>query len=89
MVHSLFSRCDEPLFISNDITKSKNFNDNFIINVIFWTKEENSSTLGKIDEGLFAYFSYHGSIKDYICHINNIHMIVLPYYGCKKEVFMI
>ncbi|WP_407905193.1 helix-turn-helix domain-containing protein [Escherichia coli] len=85
VVKSLFSRSDEPLFISNNISKENKFNDNFIINSIFWTKKEHSSLHGKIDEGLFAHFIYHGSIKDYISHINNIYMNVLPYYGLQKR----
>ncbi|EMB2596021.1 helix-turn-helix transcriptional regulator, partial [Escherichia coli] len=66
MVNSLFSRSDEPLFISNTITKENKFNDNFIIKSIFWTQVEHSSTNGAIDGGLFAYFTFHGSIKDYV-----------------------
>lgn len=85
MVNSLFSRSDEPLFVSNAISKENKFNDNFIINPIFWTKKEHSSIKGKIDEGLFAYFTYHGNIKDYVFHINNIYMNVLPYYGLQKR----
>ena len=85
MVKSLFSRSDEPLFVSNAISKENKLNDNFIINSIFWAKKEHSSIEGKIDEGLFAYFTYHGSIKDYVFHINNIYMNVLPYYGLQKR----
>ncbi|GDP58018.1 transcriptional regulator [Escherichia coli] len=85
MVNSLFSRSDEPLFISNTITKENKFNDNFIIKSIFWTQVEHSSTNGAIDGGLFAYFTFHGSIKDYVFHMNNIYMNVLPYYGLQKR----
>ncbi|EIX1199025.1 helix-turn-helix domain-containing protein [Escherichia coli] len=85
MVNSLFSRCDEPLFISNTITKENRINDNFIITSIFWAKKEHSSTQGTIGGGLFAYFFFHGSIKDYIFHMNNIYMNVLPYYGLQKR----
>lgn len=85
MVNSLFSRSNEPLFISNTLIKENKFNDNFIINSIFWTKKEHSSTHDTIDGGLFAYFTFHGSIKDYVFHINNIYMNVLPYYGLQKR----
>lgn len=88
MVKSLFSRSDEPLFVSNAISKENKLNDNFIINSIFWAKRT-LKYWGKIDEGLFAYFTYHGSIKDYVFHINNIYMNVLPYYGLQKETHMI
>ncbi|ENY9605824.1 helix-turn-helix domain-containing protein [Escherichia coli] len=85
MVNSLFSRSDEPLFISNSLTKESRFNDNFIINSIFWKKTGHTRTQGKIDEGLFAHFTYHGSIKNYVFYINNIYMNVLPYYGLQKR----
>ncbi|MBN6398533.1 AraC family transcriptional regulator [Escherichia coli] len=85
MVNSLFSRSNEPLFISNLTDKGNKLNENFIINSFFWTKKEHSTVQGKIDEGLFAYFTYHGDIKNYVFYINNIYMNVLPYYGLQKR----
>ena len=87
MVNSLFSRSNEPLFISNTISReNKNkLNESFIIYSVFWTNREHSGVQGTIDEGVFAYFTWHGSIKDYVFHINNIYMNVLPYYGLQKR----
>jgi AraC-like DNA-binding protein/predicted transcriptional regulator YdeE len=84
-VKSTLSQTDSPLFISNSIYPGRKDKEEFLINSIFWTKRTPSDKKENIAEGVYAYFTYKGQIKDYISYINNIYLNVMSHYGLQKR----
>lgn len=84
-INKYFSQPNQsPIYASHDVHASSR--NKIRIKFSFSIKKEHSCQFTwKLNAGMYAYFSFKGSIHDYINYINNVYMNVLPFYGLQKK----
>ncbi|WP_426347876.1 helix-turn-helix domain-containing protein [Cronobacter universalis] len=84
-ISSLFSRSDDPVYLSTGVEPGKPGSNEIKIKSIIWSKSEMADTQETLTKGAYAYFRFDGKTEDYVRYINKAYMSVLPFYGLQKR----